>query len=86
MEGVKDGNYRSDPGENRGICEELGEVDDRNAAALMEETRERPPIEAESTCPQCGKQGRYEAAGERKLVTRRGSNARATLATSKTAG
>ena len=53
--------------ENRAI-----EIGDAVAARLVEKNAIRRPAEDESTCPQCGKQGRYEGTRERKLVTRRG--------------
>lgn len=48
------------------------EIGDAVVAALVEKNAAHRPVEDESTCPDCGKQGRYRGTRERKLVTRRG--------------
>lgn len=39
---------------------------------LRQRSAERPAEEAESTCPQCGKLGRYQGQRKRELIGRRG--------------
>lgn len=48
------------------------EIGDAVAAALVEKNARHGPVEEESICPGCGKEGRYEGLRERELVTRRG--------------
>jgi len=71
----------------RKLAEDFGEVDDSNslswldaveisdaiaAELVKQKAADRPVGEDESTCPQCGKLGRYQGQRERPLVTRRG--------------
>ena len=53
--------------ENRAI-----EIGDAVAAVLVEKNAPHGPVEDESSCPQCGKQGCYKGTRQRKLITRRG--------------
>jgi len=39
---------------------------------LKKKSSDRPPVEEESTCPQCGKLGRYRGQREREMLGRRG--------------
>lgn len=39
---------------------------------LKKKSADRPPAEEESTCPQCGKLGRYQGKRQRELIGRRG--------------
>jgi len=49
------------------------EVGDAVTAALVaRQSAKRPVTDEESTCPQCGKRGRYRGDRERELITRRG--------------
>ena len=50
------------------------EICDAIAAELVKlRSADRPVEEDESTCPQCGKLGRYQGRRERPLLTRRGA-------------
>ena len=50
------------------------EIGDAIAAELVKQkSADRPVEEDESTCPTCGKLGRYQGQRERPLVTRRGA-------------
>jgi hypothetical protein len=54
--------------ENRAIA-----VGDAVAAALVAQQAVRQPVaEEETTCPACGKKGRYRGLRQRELITRRG--------------
>ena len=48
------------------------EIGDAVAAALVEKNARPRPVAEESTCPGCGKPGRYKGSRERELITRRG--------------
>ena len=49
------------------------EIGDAIAVELITQTAAQRPVEAdESTCPQCGKLGRYQGQRDRRLRTRRG--------------
>ena len=48
------------------------EIGDAVATALVEKNTTSRPVEDESTCPQCGKPGRFQGTRQRKLLTRRG--------------
>ena len=48
------------------------EIGDAVHAELVEQTSATRPTEAESTCPGCGKLGRYQGKRNRELIGRRG--------------
>ena len=48
------------------------QIGDAVSAALVEQKASVRPVEDESICPQCSKQGRYQGTRQRELVTRRG--------------
>lgn len=43
-----------------------------SAALIAEQSRRRPEVAHEATCPQCGKTGRYVGDRPRELISRRG--------------
>jgi hypothetical protein len=45
---------------------------DALAAAVVEREAVARPVDEKSTCPTCGKQGRFQRVRQRELVTRRG--------------
>ena len=48
-------------------------IGDAVATKLIEKkSANRPPVEDESICPQCGNHGRYRGTRERELIGRRG--------------
>lgn len=49
------------------------EIGDAVAAKLIEKkSADRPVVEDEPACPQCGKQGRYQGLRAREMLSRRG--------------
>ena len=63
-----DGDCWLDAVENRAVA-----VGDAVSAALMaQQSASRQPVDEESTCPQCGKTGRYCGDRQRELLSRRG--------------
>lgn len=53
--------------ENRAV-----EIGDALTAELLKQRSADRPAEGESTCPQCGKLGRYQRQRQRKMIGRRG--------------
>jgi hypothetical protein len=54
--------------ENRAV-----EIGDALTAELLKQKSADRPVEEESTCPQCGKLGRYRGQRQREMVGRRGA-------------
>jgi hypothetical protein len=51
---------------------EAAEIGDAVHAELVKQRSADRPVEDESVCPQCGKQGRYQGQRQRELIGRRG--------------
>ena len=64
--------------ESMGVCwldaieNQAIEISDALHAELVKNKSTDRPVQDESACPQCGKQGQYKGRRERELLTRRG--------------